>query len=153
MTCAALASSFKDKEIVSMTTRAIPGNELAPAHCRVSGILSPEIGFEVNLPAKWNERLYMLGNGGLAGEQPDDPGRHSVRIILNKQEYSRHSKGEISAAEARRWRAPAFLTICIKVYQDTRLLVSNLQEHATEDVSTNHGESFSRPMHRPLPGL
>jgi len=80
MTCEALATAFKDKEIVSLKTRAIAGNELAPAHCRVNGILSPEIGFEVNLPAKWNERLYMIGNGGLAGEQPDDPGRAVQRV-------------------------------------------------------------------------
>jgi len=79
-TCEALATSFKDKEIVSMTTRAIAGNDLAPAHCRVSGILSPEIGFEVNLPARWNERLYMIGNGGLAGEQPDDVARAVQRV-------------------------------------------------------------------------
>src|SRR3954471_9938731 len=78
-TCEALATSFKDKEIVSLNTRAVPAADNAPAHCRVSGVLSPEIGFEVNLPALWNERLYMIGNGGLAGEQPDDPGRASQR--------------------------------------------------------------------------
>jgi hypothetical protein len=79
MSCEALAASFKDKEIVSMSTRAVAATDAAPAHCRVSGILSPEIGFEVNLPAKWNDRLYMIGNGGLAGEQPDDPGRAAQR--------------------------------------------------------------------------
>jgi feruloyl esterase len=41
----------------------------------VSGVLSPEIAFEVNLPARWNGRFYMIGNGGHAGEGPDDPGR------------------------------------------------------------------------------
>jgi len=78
-TCEALARSFKDKEIVSLNTRAVPAADNAPAHCRVSGVLSPEIGFEVNLPARWNHRMYMIGNGGLAGEQPDDPGRASQR--------------------------------------------------------------------------
>jgi feruloyl esterase len=42
-------------------------------------VLSPEIGFEVNLPARWNRRFYMIGNGGHAGEQPDDPGRAAQR--------------------------------------------------------------------------
>ena len=79
LACDALASSFKDKDIVSLKTREVAGTDSAPAHCRVSGVLAPEIGFEVNLPAKWNERLYMIGNGGLAGEQPDDPGRASQR--------------------------------------------------------------------------
>jgi hypothetical protein len=78
-TCDALKTSFKDKELVSLTTRLVPAEGAVPEHCRVSGVLSPEIGFEVNLPAKWNRRMYMIGNGGLAGEQPDDPGRASQR--------------------------------------------------------------------------
>jgi hypothetical protein len=41
----------------------------------VSGTLSPEIAFEVSLPAKWNGRFYMIGNGGHAGESLEDPGR------------------------------------------------------------------------------
>ncbi len=79
MACDALAAAFKDKTIVSLTTTSIDAAGAAPAHCRVSGVLSTEIGFEVNLPAKWNHRLYMIGNGGLAGEQPDDPGRAAQR--------------------------------------------------------------------------
>jgi len=79
MTCEALATTFKDKDLVSLTARVVAATGNAPAHCRVSGVLAPEIGFEVNLPAKWNERLYMIGNGGLAGEQPDDQGRAAQR--------------------------------------------------------------------------
>ena len=52
---------------------------MTPAHCRVTGLLSPEIAFEVSLPAKWNGRFYMIGNGGLAGEAMDDPGRVAQR--------------------------------------------------------------------------
>src|SRR5579862_7003271 len=77
--CEALAASFKAKDVVSLKTRAIAAAGGVPAHCRVSGVLSPEIGFEVNLPAKWNRRLYMIGNGGLAGEQPDDAARAAQR--------------------------------------------------------------------------
>ena len=40
----------------------------APAFCRVTGLVQPEIRFEVSLPAAWNGRLYMFGNGGFAGE-------------------------------------------------------------------------------------
>src|SRR5262252_2216923 len=77
--CEALQTSFKDKDVAQLTTRAVPAAGPVPAHCRVSGVLSPEIGFEVNLPAKWNRRMYMIGNGGLAGEQPDDAGRAAQR--------------------------------------------------------------------------
>jgi Tannase and feruloyl esterase len=79
MPCDGLATAFKNKDIVKLDTRTIAAAGNVPAHCRVSGVLSPEIGFEVNLPAKWNQRLYMIGNGGLAGEQPDDQRRAGQR--------------------------------------------------------------------------
>jgi hypothetical protein len=78
LTCASLAN-FKDREIAQLQTRVVPAADDAPAHCRVSGTLAPEIGFEVNLPARWNRRFYMIGNGGHAGESPDDPGRAAQR--------------------------------------------------------------------------
>jgi feruloyl esterase len=74
MACEGLGA-FKTDELVQLTTRAVPAAENVPGHCRVSGVLAPEIGFEVNLPARWNGRFYMIGNGGHAGEGPDDPGR------------------------------------------------------------------------------
>src|SRR5262245_60561388 len=76
--CAKL-STFKDKEVVSIQAQVVAADSGSPEHCRVNGVLSPEIGFEVNLPAQWNRRFYMIGNGGHAGEQPDDPGRAAQR--------------------------------------------------------------------------
>ena len=51
----------------------------APAHCRVTGLLAPEIAFEVSLPSQWNGRFYMIGNGGLAGGSVDNAGRAAQR--------------------------------------------------------------------------
>ena len=73
-TCEAM-SKFKSKEIAQITAAAIPAAAAVPAHCRVTGLLQPEIAFEVSLPAKWNGRFYMIGNGGHAGEALDDAGR------------------------------------------------------------------------------
>jgi feruloyl esterase len=42
-----------------------------PEYCRVRGQILPEIRFEVDLPATWNTRFYMTGNGGYAGEALD----------------------------------------------------------------------------------
>ena len=72
--CDALGQ-FKSKAIAQIAAVSVPASATAPAHCKVSGLLSPEIAFEVSLPAKWNGRFYMIGNGGHAGENLDDPGR------------------------------------------------------------------------------
>src|SRR5215469_11096699 len=76
--CEALGN-FKSKEIAQMNAVVVPAAATAPAHCRVTGLLSPEIAFEVSLPARWNGRFYMIGNGGHAGEALDDPGRVAQR--------------------------------------------------------------------------
>ncbi len=76
--CEAL-SAFKAKEIVEIHAMAVAAAANVPAHCRVTGVLSPEIAFEVSLPAKWNGRFYMIGNGGHAGENMEDAGRVSQR--------------------------------------------------------------------------
>src|SRR3954462_15425829 len=76
--CDALGK-FKSKEIAQITAAMMTASAAAPAHCRVTGVLSPEIAFEVSLPEKWNGRFYMIGNGGHAGEALDDAGRASQR--------------------------------------------------------------------------
>jgi feruloyl esterase len=38
-----------------------------PEHCDVRGTIWPEAKFAVKLPTAWNNRFYMVGNGGLAG--------------------------------------------------------------------------------------
>jgi hypothetical protein len=70
---------FKSKDIVQITAVATPAAEASPSYCRISGLLDPEIAFEVSLPAKWNGRFYMIGNGGFAGDALDNPGRVTQR--------------------------------------------------------------------------
>jgi feruloyl esterase len=76
--CEKLAD-LKLPEVVQITARAIPADTAAPAHCRVTGVIDPEVAFEVNLPAMWNGRFYMIGNGGHAGEALDAANRVSQR--------------------------------------------------------------------------
>src|SRR5262245_37089108 len=76
--CEALGN-FKATDIAQITASMMPADAAAPSHCRVTGLLSPEIAFEVSLPARWNGRFYMIGNGGHAGEALDDPGRVAQR--------------------------------------------------------------------------
>src|ERR1700719_3290073 len=44
---------FKEKDIVQIAAAAIPATNAAPASCRVTGLIAPEIAFEVSLPSKW----------------------------------------------------------------------------------------------------
>ncbi len=42
--------------------------ESAPApHCKVAGVIGPEIHFELLLPVKWNKKFVFGGGGGFAG--------------------------------------------------------------------------------------
>ncbi|MEJ2110891.1 MAG: tannase/feruloyl esterase family alpha/beta hydrolase [Acidobacteriota bacterium] len=70
---------FQLKELVEIAAELIPANGELSEFCRISGLLDPEIAFEVSMPAKWNGRFYMFGNGGHAGEALDDPMRVSQR--------------------------------------------------------------------------
>jgi feruloyl esterase len=70
---------FVSDEVVELTASVMAANVGVPAHCRVTGMLDPEIAFEVSLPAMWNGRFYMIGNGGHAGEALDNGGRVAQR--------------------------------------------------------------------------
>jgi hypothetical protein len=66
-------STFKGDGIVSISARIVTATADTPEHCRVTGVITPEVAFEVNLPDRWNRRFYMTGNGGLAGDALDGP--------------------------------------------------------------------------------
>jgi pimeloyl-ACP methyl ester carboxylesterase len=71
--------AYKGKDIVEIRAEEIASAGGTPKYCRVSGVISPEVAFEVSLPEKWNGRYYMIGNGGHAGEALTDAGRTSQR--------------------------------------------------------------------------
>lgn len=72
--CAAMVS-LTGYEFSVTTATSVPASADAPEFCKVSGQILPEVRFEVNLPAAWNGRLYMFGNGGYAGESLEAQGR------------------------------------------------------------------------------
>ena len=74
-----LLSQFKTEEMVQISAVTIAADGQTPEFCQVSGLLNPEIAFEVSLPARWNGRFFMFGNGGHAGEALDNPGRIAQR--------------------------------------------------------------------------
>ena len=81
-TCESLGG-FKGKEIATIQSRVVGGTADTPQHCRVTGIIAPEVAFEVDLPDQWNRRFYMTGNGGLAGDRVDQPNNPDRTSALN----------------------------------------------------------------------
>lgn len=55
-----------------LSARMVPANGDVPDHCRVFGLAGATTRFELNLPSRWNGRLYQHGTGGFAGYLPDD---------------------------------------------------------------------------------
>jgi len=41
-----------------------------PSFCRIAGLVKPELRFELWLPAQWNRKFIVVGNGGMAGSIP-----------------------------------------------------------------------------------
>jgi feruloyl esterase len=80
-TCASLqALTGLELTIVSATLQ--PASGEVPEFCRIIGQALPEIRFEVSLPTVWNNRLFMFGNGGYAGENLEAGGRVNTRNTM-----------------------------------------------------------------------
>jgi feruloyl esterase len=80
--------SLTNNEISIASALLAPATSDAPEHCRVSGQVLPQVGFEVSLPTQWNGRLYMFGNGGYAGEALDSPARRATAARAMRLGYA-----------------------------------------------------------------
>ena len=85
--CSALVS-LTGYEFSVETASLVPAAGDVPEYCQVTGQILPEIRFEVSLPASWNNRFYMFGNGGYAGETLSAPGRVSARNTALKHGFA-----------------------------------------------------------------
>jgi feruloyl esterase len=93
-------SSFKADGIVSISARVVAATADTPQHCRVLGTITPEVAFEVNLPDRWNQRFYMTGNGGLAGDALDTPtNADRASALTNGFVHARTNTGHDSRKE------------------------------------------------------
>jgi len=87
MSCAAVAG-LATSDTTVLSARTVPAADGVPEHCRVTGLIAPEVRFELNLPANWNRRFYMHGNGGFAGETPEFGPRPMYRANALKQGFA-----------------------------------------------------------------
>jgi feruloyl esterase len=100
MSCASVAG-LATTETSIIAARIVPAADGVPEHCRVTGLIQPEIRFELDLPANWNRRFYMHGNGGFAGETPEFGNRPLYRANALKQGFAtaQTNTGHDAAAE------------------------------------------------------
>jgi feruloyl esterase len=86
---------------VTLTAQLITASGPTPEHCRIRGTIPAEIGFDINLPTRWNGRLWMYGNGGFAGEDADSPNEASARTagLVNGFATARNDTGHLSSKE------------------------------------------------------
>ena len=97
--CAAMAGLSVNGVI--LTAQLIAASGTTPEHCRIRGTIPAEIGFDINLPTRWNGRLWMYGNGGFAGESADSAGETSARVagLVNGFATARTDTGHLSSSE------------------------------------------------------
>jgi len=65
--CTDLPGARFGSEVKIDSATLVPATAKLPEHCDVRGTIWPENQFALKLPAAWNKRLYMVGNGGTAG--------------------------------------------------------------------------------------
>ena len=54
-------------ELPDVTLTAVAHESAPTPHCKVAGVIGPEIHFELLLPEKWNGKFVMGGGGGFVG--------------------------------------------------------------------------------------
>jgi feruloyl esterase len=65
--CAAVKAKEFGKDVKIESATPVAATDKLPEHCDVRGVIWPEAKFVIKLPAAWNERFQMVGNGGTAG--------------------------------------------------------------------------------------
>ena len=141
ITCEDLRS-LTGYEFSIITATVITATEGTPEHCRVSGQILPEIRFEVNLPASWNRRLYMFGNGGFAGEPFDVDDRAASRDRALK--YGFAVAATDTGHDANAEPLATFATNRQKLVDYAFRAVHTTAESAKKLVRAYYGESQSR---------
>ena len=65
--CAKLTATSFGTDVKIDSAVLVAASTNAPEHCDVRGVILPEAKFAVKLPTNWNNRFYMVGGGGYAG--------------------------------------------------------------------------------------
>src|SRR5207302_10554937 len=78
--CADVPATSFGPEVKIESAVMTPATAKVPEHCDVRGTIWPENKFAVKLPAAWNNRFQMVGNGGTAGVISLGPMDNGLRL-------------------------------------------------------------------------
>src|SRR5947208_13124197 len=78
--CADVTATSFGTEVKIESATLTPASAKVPEHCDVRGTIWPENRFAVKLPAAWNNRFQMVGNGGTAGVISLGPMDNGLRL-------------------------------------------------------------------------
>ncbi len=60
-------SASPEYNVQILAAEQIAADDALPEHCKVTGVIGPEINFELLLPQDWNGKFLMGGGGGFVG--------------------------------------------------------------------------------------
>ncbi len=60
-------SASPEYDVQILATEPLAADDSLPAHCKVTGVIGPEINFDLLLPEDWNGKFLMGGGGGFVG--------------------------------------------------------------------------------------
>ncbi len=60
-------SASPEYNVQILAAEQLAADDALPAHCKVTGVIGPEINFELLLPQDWNGKFLMGGGGGFVG--------------------------------------------------------------------------------------
>lgn len=60
-------SNIQDAPAQIVKVESIPDSAELPAFCKVTGYVAPQVGFELRLPVRWNQKLIEIGCAGHCG--------------------------------------------------------------------------------------
>lgn len=99
LTCARLTGLvIPNTQITS--AQVVPASDDLPEYCNVDGVISPAVGFEVRLPTDWNQKLYVVGDGGFAGYIETDTTNGLVRGYATASTDTGHEADALDASWA-----------------------------------------------------
>ncbi len=102
LACGSLGGRVLDSQSTIASATSVAASAGVPEHCEVVVSSKKTLHIAIDLPASWNQRGYVLGNGGFGGGSVVAPGAIAERdaVLANNFSVASNDDGEPSASFA-----------------------------------------------------